>query len=243
MKQNAEIKIFNLTFKGLTEDILISKLDEPSLNIITPVNAELIVLANENKKFMRVLSESICTFDGQIPFLIAKLRFRNKNFEKLSGSDVIYTICKYAEVKNKKVFLLGGLKDSNLNSIRKLKRLHPKLKIDGFSPEYKPYPFDIAHNKYILSKINKFKPEILFVAFGPPKQEYWAHDNKKILKKIGVKAVICVGGTFEFISSKEKRAPKFIQKIGLESVWRLIQNPKRFKRFLSNFKIIKYLKY
>jgi N-acetylglucosaminyldiphosphoundecaprenol N-acetyl-beta-D-mannosaminyltransferase len=243
MKQTTEIKAFNLTFKGLTKDILMSKMDGIKLNILIPVNAELIVLANENNKFKRVLNQSICTFDGQIPYFIAKLRFKNENFEKLSGSDLIYDICKFAELREKKVFLLGGLKDENKTAIKKLKQLYPKLKIDAFSPEYKPYPFEIKHNKRILSRISRFMPDVLFVAFGPPKQEFWAYDNKNILEKIGIKMVISVGGSFKFIASKERRAPKIIQKIGLESVWRLFQDPKRFRRFLSNFKIIKYIFY
>ena len=96
-------------------------------------------------------------------------------------------------------------------------------------------------NKIIIDKISKFSPDILFVAFGPPKQEFWADDNKELLEKIGVRITIGVGGAFEMVAGVEKRAPKWIQKMGLEGPWRIYQNPKRFERFLRLYRFFKYI--
>jgi len=235
------ITAFNIIFKGLKKDFIFSLLEgKEGLNVITTVNAEFIVLANEIERFRTILNKNISTIDGQIPYFFVKLRNPKLNIEKLSGSDLIFDICAKATKLKLKVFLLGGTAIANKLSQQQLKELCPKLIISGYSPPYSPYPFPEKLNKKILESIRIFSPDVLFVAFGAPKQEYWMEDNREFLEKIGVRLTIGVGGTFELVAGIEKRAPKFVQKIGLESVWRLYQKPKRFKRFLRNFKFFKY---
>lgn len=237
----SEIMAFNLIFRGVNKDYILSLLEkEGRLSIVTPVNAELVVMANKNEKFRKILCKNISTIDGQIPYFFLKLRGEARRIEKISGSDMIYDICRKAAQLRLKVFLLGGLEQSNKISQKRLKSMFPELNIAGYSPPFSPYPFPKEHNRKILEILQIFSPGILFVAFGAPKQEYWMEDNKTFLESIGVRLAMAVGGTFEIVAGIEKRAPKLIQKIGLESVWRLYQNPKRFRRFLRNFKFFKY---
>jgi len=238
----SSIKAFNIIFKGLKKDFILSLLEsKKDLNVIITVNAEFIVLANEIERFRRILNENISTIDGQIPYFFLKIKKKGVEVEKISGSDLIYDICERASKLKLRVFLLGGLETSNKISQQRLKELFPGLIINGYSPPYSPYPFPKQHNEKILKILKDFSPDVLFVAFGAPKQEYWIDDNKTFLKKIGVRLVIGVGGTFELVAGIEKRAPKFIQNIGLESLWRLYQNPRRFRRFLRNLKFFKYV--
>jgi len=235
------IKAFNIVFRGLKKEFVLSFLKkENEFNVIIPVNAELIILANESEKFRNIINRNIATVDGQIPYFFLKLRSSGRRVEKISGSDLIYDICREAANLRLKVFLLGGLDISNRISQQRLRELFPKLIIDGYSPVYTPYPFPKEHNDKIREVLQKFSPDVLFIAFGAPKQEYWIEDNRDFLQRIGVRLAVAVGGTFELVAGIEKRAPKFIQKVGLESVWRLYQNPKRLKRFLRNFKFFKY---
>ena len=228
----------NLTFKGLTKKVLLR--EERSLKIIVPVGAELIVLANTDLRFREIINNNYASFDGQIPYLFARMRNTITRFEKISGSDFIFDVCRYAAENNKRVFLLGGYQGSNEQAVSILRNKY-RLSIDGYSPVFKSYPFDEKHNETIVSRLSVFKPDILLVAFGAPKQEFWIDDHKKYLDEIGVRWAICVGGSFEFISGSERRAPRFIQSIGFEGLWRLFQNSKRFKRFLAAFKFIKYI--
>jgi len=238
----SEIKAFNISFKALRKRDIFSLLEyNEKLHIVITVNAEFIVLANENEKFKRILNANITTIDGQIPYFFLKIRYRNFKIEKLSGSDLIFDICKKSAQLGLKVFLLGGLETSNKISQQRLKELFPELNINGYSPPYAPYPFKKEHNEKILKILKDYSPDVLFVAFGAPKQEYWIEDNKEFLEKIGVRLAIGVGGTFELVSGIEKRAPRFLQEIGLESIWRLYQNPRRLKRFIKNFKFFKYV--
>lgn len=211
-------------------------------NILVTVNSEAIVRSQTDLKLAKIIAENYASIDGQIPLWLFKFRYPNSPIIKISGSDVIYPLCEWAADNSKKVFLLGGKSDSNIKAIEKLRNLFPNLKIDGYSPEYAPYPFDMILNHEILSEIKSFSPYILFVGFGMGKQEYWAYDNIQVLKSIGIKLIIGCGGTFEFVSGNIKRAPKLIQRIGMEGVYRLFQEFKwfRFKRLLMSFGIFYY---
>jgi len=237
------IEAFNLKFTGLGKEEILQKIREGYFQVVLTINAEFIVLANENQRFKEVLNKYTTTIDGQIPYFLLKMKYKNIYFEKISGSEFIYDVCSVANELGLKVFLLGGLEESNILAQKKLKEMYPNIKINGYSPPYSPYPFSKEHNENIINKIKSFSPDILFVAFGAPKQEFWIDDNINYIKEIGIRFVMGVGGTFEMISGKEKPAPKIIKKIGLESIWRLSQNQKRIKRFFKNFKIFKYWRY
>ncbi len=83
----------------------------------------------------------------------------------------------------------------------------------------------------LIQRINKTQPDIIFIAFGAPKQEEWICENLK--KMPSVKLAIGVGGSFDFVSGKVKRAPLILQKLGLEWLWRLILEPRRIKRIYN----------
>ena len=212
-----------------------------SLKHIITVNAEAIVRAQDDLKLLNIINKGSATIDGQIPLWIFKQKYPQIKIEKLSGSDMIYDICDWAGKKNLKVFLLGGNEYSNELSVKKLHEQY-HVNIKGFSPKYAPYPFSENLNQLILKEIKEFSPHIIFVGFGMGKQEYWIDDNRNALEKIGVQLAIGCGGTFDFVAGTIKRAPVFIQKIGLEGIWRLIMEPKwfRLKRILLSFKIFYY---
>ncbi len=88
-----------------------------------------------------------------------------------------------------------------------------------------------AQNNSLIQRINKAKPDILFVAFGAPKQEKWIYENLKRMPS--VKLAIGVGGSFDFISGNVRRAPLVFRKLGLEWLWRLILEPQRAGRIYS----------
>lgn len=234
------IKFANLIFKGLKRKEIFRKSN--TLKIVIPTNAELIVKAQDNEKFKNIISNNYATFDGQVPYYIAKKQNPNISIEKISGSDLIYDFCEFAKEKKKKIFLLGGYEDSNREAVLKLRKKY-NIGIDGFSPSYRPYPFDKEHNELILSKIREFKPDILFVGFGAIKQEFWIEEHKKTLEELGIKWIVGSGGTFEFVAGKIKRSPQIIQRIGLEGLWRLLTEPKwfRVKRLLVSLLIFKYI--
>jgi N-acetylglucosaminyldiphosphoundecaprenol N-acetyl-beta-D-mannosaminyltransferase len=234
-----KINFMNLEFRGLTKDALLNEVAE--LKIVVTVNAEFIVLANEDDAFKKIICDNYSTFDGQIPYFLARHKFPSLTIEKISGSDFIYDICDYAKQHNKKVFLLGGYPDSNFGTVAMIWDKYG-ISVSGFSPDYQPYPFNEIHNRGILEKLEEFKPHFLLVGFGAKKQELWINENKIFLEQIGVRMAIGVGGTFEFASNTISRAPRWMQLSGLEGFYRLMKEPnwQRLKRLIISFKIFKY---
>jgi N-acetylglucosaminyldiphosphoundecaprenol N-acetyl-beta-D-mannosaminyltransferase len=164
------------------------------------------------------------------------------DFEKLPGSDIIYDFCELAKKNSLKIFLLGGKEKSNKIAVQFIQDRY-KIAIDGYSPSFEEYPFSNSFNKSCIDRIQLFKPEILFVGFGAPKQEYWIDDHKVALSEIGVEYAIGCGGTFDFVSGSIKRAPVFIQRIGLEGLYRFFREPNkaRFKRLADSLRFFKYI--
>lgn len=231
----------NINFKLLNANDLFNRVNHLP-KVIIPVNAQLIVLGNTDKRFLNFLNDNYCCFDGQIPLNYAKKQKNIGNIDKLSGSDIVYDFCQWAKKNNQKVFFLGGKKLSNIKAVEKIKNDY-SIEIEGYSPPYETYPFSEMFTVDCYNKISSFKPDVLFVGFGAPKQEFYVEENLKKFQAIGIKYIVCCGGTFEFVSGEIARAPKWISKIGLESIYRLFRefNIMRIKRILISFKFKKYL--
>ena len=128
-----------------------------------------------------------------------------------------------------KVFLLGGYGDTASRLAAKLKRENPKLKIEfdageqGMSSDKESK----QENRRVIEKINKYKPDLLMVSYGPRSQEKWIYKNKKRLK---VRVAIGLGGTFDEVLGLLPRTPVWMEKRGLKALWRLMIQPKRLPR-------------
>jgi N-acetylglucosaminyldiphosphoundecaprenol N-acetyl-beta-D-mannosaminyltransferase len=138
----------------------------------------------------------------------------------------MWELANRAQERGWRVFLLGGKPDSiSAEVAEKLKAIYPLIKIVG------TYGGTVKEEG-IVERVAKTKPDILFVAFGGSKQEIFIHKN---LKELGAKVTIGVGGSFNFIVGKAKRAPAIFQKLGIEWVWRFAQQPKRAGRIFNAF--------
>jgi N-acetylglucosaminyldiphosphoundecaprenol N-acetyl-beta-D-mannosaminyltransferase len=150
--------------------------------------------------------------------------------ERISGSDFIWEMCSIAAEESKSVFLLGNKNGLDPSGIEKVSlELQTKifdLKIAGAYSS----TADKSDERAIVDMIRKSGADVIFVGFGTPSQEKWLAHN---LEKTGAKVGIGLGGTFDFISGTQKRAPKWIRMIGFEWFYRLIQHPKRIHRQLA----------
>jgi N-acetylglucosaminyldiphosphoundecaprenol N-acetyl-beta-D-mannosaminyltransferase len=151
--------------------------------------------------------------------------------EKIPGSDFIWDLTKLLAQEKKSIFLLGGFDDTPKLVAEKLSNFIngtendgrqnvSHLKIAGWSNKS---PEDVT----LIEDIKKANPDAIFVAFGPIKQERWIADNKD---NLSAKLYIGLGGTFDYIAGKRLNPPRFLRSIGLEWAYRLITQPRRFKR-------------
>lgn len=245
------IKILNIHIDNYTKKQALQKVSQfleskKSHTIFTP-NPEMLVDAQKDKEFADILNDSdlnICDGFG------IKLTVRGK-VTRIPGVDFMLDICKLAEEQGKSVYLLGA---GDQNVIEKTKenltKKFPKLRIVGFNPgptitmkqlNNGAMGLDIENeqNNKILDDIIIAAPDILFVAFGHVKQEKWIH--KYLPDLTGVKIAMGVGGSFDYIAGKIKRAPKWMRGLGLEWLYRLIKEPKRIKRIWKATIVFLYL--
>ena len=236
------MKFCNIDINLTNKEELLQNLNG-KLKCIVTLNAQIIVLANENERLLGFINRNYATIDGEIPLKVAKILDPNfKNVIKLSGSDIVYDFCDYAKKNNLKVFFLGGKENSVRNAVKNVKEKY-SIQVAGFSPKFENYPFSDGFIKECQNSIKEFEPDILFVGFGAGKQEYFIEDNQQFLEDCKVKYVIGSGGTVDFVSGSIKRAPKWISKIGLEGFYRFFQEVSmaRAKRILLSFKFFKYI--
>ncbi len=160
------------------------------------------------------------------------------SFNLIKGRELFLDLCKVANKKRWRVFLLGGengVADETKQVLkRNLKRIEIKA-LDGPMLSLAANPVSKKDKKIedrTVSAINKFKPHLLFVAFGAPKQEKWL---SKWLPKLNIGGAMVVGGAFDYIAGRSKLPPVWIEEIGLEWTWRLIAEPWRLKRVLMAF--------
>jgi len=176
-----------------------------------------------DKKFQEILnSADLFVPDGISLVWTARLRgFSLK--KRVSGTDLMSEFFKIANEKGYKNFFYGDTKETLNQLVKKISIDFPNLKIVGsYSPLFRP--LTRKEDEEIIEKINRAKPDVLWVGLGLPKQEIWIFEHKDKLK---VPVAIGVGAAFKFLSGKVKRPPRWIGDLGFEWLWRFFQEPKR----------------
>ena len=226
-----KVKILGVNIDNITEEEAAEKTKElieksnKSCKLIVAPNVEFIMQAQKDKEFFDILQTAeLATPDSVGVILAGKLQ--KKPFkQRIPGQAYFRKILETAEKEGWTVYLLGGKGDIPQRAKQNVEKLYPKLKIVGYHEGY----FEEDTEEVVIEEINKLKPNILFVALGAPRQEKWIAKHRKELK---VDVAAGQGGTFDYEAGNIKRAPKWIQKIGMEWLWRLILQPSRIKRMI-----------
>lgn len=208
-----------------------SFLNSSILHYIVTANAEIITAAQKDKEFREIINRADLVLpDGVGPIFASKIISRKNNLsERISGIDLIYFIARNFNNPTKKVriFFLGTRGENGKLTAQKIKKNFPNVEIAGFFGGNASEEGD----RMAVSIINHAKPNIIFVAYGAPKQEKWIARNLKKLPT--VRLAIGVGGAFDIISGKISRAPLWMRNAGLEWFWRLIKEPRRIGRIYN----------
>lgn len=161
-----------------------------------------------------------------------------EDLELIKGREMFLELMKLANKKEWRVFLLGGEDGSAKKAASNLEKSLKKVtvKFTGgpiIDDDAKPISDRNALvEKKTIHSINIFRPHLLFVAFGAPKQEKWLN---KWLKKLDIGGAMVVGGTFDYMAQKTSLPPKWVEKLGLEWLWRLLLQPGRARRIMTAF--------
>jgi N-acetylglucosaminyldiphosphoundecaprenol N-acetyl-beta-D-mannosaminyltransferase len=143
--------------------------------------------------------------------------------ERVAGSDLIFDLCGRAARDGYRIFLLGGAGGVAEQAAEVLSRRFPGLRIAG--TEAPPFrTLTAEENSALLGRIRAARPDILFVAFGQPKGEFWIAQHRE---ELGVPVCVQVGASLDFVAGRVRRAPRGLQKVGLEWAYRIWLEPSR----------------
>ena len=184
-------------------------------------------LAKHDAEFEMALKNASWIIPDGVGIVLAS-KFRKGNIkDRITGYDIFMGINEFLHSNGGKVFLLGS-SEANLTSMTtKLGNEFPKLELVGsYSPPFQD-KFSREDSDYILKKINKDSPDVLWVGLSAPKQEKWVFEN---IEKIDAKIAGPIGAVFDFYTNNITRSPLLFQKLGLEWLPRLIQEPRRLWR-------------
>lgn len=190
------------------------------------VNPEFVMRAQTDAEFMRVLKNAdLCLPDG-IGLLWASRVLGQPLRQRVAGSDLVPMIAARAAEHGWRLFLLGAAEGVAERTAHILAARYPGLVVAG-TWAGSPHP---EHEEEILARIRQAKPDVLFVAYGAPAQDKWIAHNRD---RLAVPLMIGVGGAFDFIAGVAQRAPRWVQRLGLEWLHRLWREPWRWRRMLA----------
>ena len=230
------INMFGLPFNNCTLQqavyMLIEAAEKREKGLVVTPNVDHVVMLQDDAEMLEVFEKaSFCFADGMPVVWFSKL-IGKPLMERVTGADLLPAIASRAAETGVSLFFLGGLEGVAKTAARVLQARHPNLQVAG---TYCP-PFGFEHDEKecakIVKMVNESGADILFVGVGAPKQEKWAMRH---IDQLNVGPILGVGAAFDFVAGNIKRAPFFIQRIGMEWFWRLLSDPKRlWKRYLIN---------
>ena len=233
-----KIRLFNIPIDAITMKETLKKVEQviETKNQIhhTVVNAGKIVLMQSDKNLAKsVIEADIINADGQAVVWAANLLGKRLP-ERVSGIDLMEELVKQSFEKGYKCFFLGAKEEIVLKLVDIYKKQYTEDIIAGYRNGY----FDRGEEEQIAKQISDSGANMLFVAITSPKKEIFLNTYKEQLRNVNF--IMGVGGSFDVITGKIKRAPLFMQNIGLEWLFRFLQEPIRmWKRYtIGNIKFI-----
>ena len=233
-----KLSILGVQIDNLSKPEVLKKveyfLDSDKQHYIVTPNPEFLVAAQKDEEFKNILNNADLAIPDGFGLKIASRILHKQKINRFAGVDLMIKICELATKKNKSIYLFGAGESVAQKTAKELKKQFPKLKIAGAESGGKISNFQFLisntdlNKSSNLAKIKQADPDILFIALGQVKQEKWIAQN--LPKLPSIRLAIGIGGSFDYISKKTPRAPKFLRILGLEWLFRLILQPKRIKR-------------
>ena len=193
------------------------------LSIVTP-NPEMVILASKSKEFREILNNADLALCDGVGLLIASQIMAKPLKERISGIDMMDSLCEMACDKALSIGLLGAGPGVADKAAKCLREKYKELKINFIASEWNPNIFP------------RQGLDILFIAYGFPKQEQWIAKHLSILP---IRVAMGVGGSFDILSGNIRRAPFIVRMMGFEWLYRLIRQPWRWRRQRALLSFIK----
>ncbi len=224
------VKIDNYNFNDVVERIVDRAITGKAPSYVVTPNAQHVLSLQHDAAFRNIYEEAFLAVPDGVSLLWSAKFLQTPLNGRVNGTDLFEELSAVAEKQELKIFLMGGRPGAAEAAKRTLQLRHPNLKIVG--THCPPYGFESQPSELALinSKIKAAAPDILFVGLGAPKQEKWIYEN---YQELGVPVSLGIGVSFELVADMVQRAPLWMQKWGLEWLFRLLVEPKRlWKRYV-----------
>ncbi len=195
--------------------------------VVCVANVHMLIEAKCNAGFAQVLHRAdMLTPDG-MPLVWVTSCLRKRQQDRVAGMDILLSLCQKAAEEDVSVFFLGSTPDVLWRMEQRLQMEFPTLKIAGMeSPPFRP--LTPAEDTDLVDRLNDSGAGMVLISLGCPKQEWWMYEHKNRVNAV----MIGLGGVFPIFAGEKKWAPVWVQKSGLEWLYRLVQEPGRlWKRY------------
>lgn len=223
------IKIYGINIHDTTLDESTQEVEKylrgDKLRTICTPNTEIVMAAKNDSKLKSIINEADLIIPDGIGLIYASKIKKKPLKERVTGFDLSIRLLEIGNQNGYSIYLLGGKDGVAKAAGENIKRDYPNIVVVGTHNGY----FDSKEELKLIDEINSKKPDIIFVGLGFPKQDIWINENKD---RIHGKVIIGHGGVMDILAGNVKRAPEIFQRLGLEWLYRLIQNPSRIKRQL-----------
>lgn len=202
-------------------------MESPGASHVVTLNPEYVMRARRDPALLKVINHADLSVPDGMGIVWASRLAGQPLRGRVTGTGLLPEICRLCARKGKGVFFLGGKPGVAELAAAELKQRFPGLIVAGVSARDPGEPFD----RETVAQINGSGAAVLAVAYGCPKQDFWIDANRTALTTVTV--AIGVGGAFDFISGQTPRAPRWMRRLGLEWLHRLLRQPRRLFRMLA----------
>jgi len=211
----------NMTRKEFLKE-LYKRMNLKQKTFLVTANPEIVMYAQENKDYYELLMQADYIAPDGIGIVKASHTLGTPIKERVPGFELMLGLLEIADMEKKNVYFIGAKEEIIELTIEKIKQEWPHINIVGYHHGY----FNHADPE-MIEKVKETEPDMIFVAFGFPRQEKWISNY---LSQVSSGIAVGVGGSFDVLSGKTKRAPRLVQSFHIEWLYRLIRQPSRYKR-------------
>lgn len=223
------VLILGIPFDNVNMEQLVAMIDgfvaSGQPHLLTTANVNFVAKVLHDPEFLQVVQMAdVITADG-MPILWAGRLLGCPLRERVTGSDLVPRMTKEAADKGYRILLLGGAPGVGDTAVANLQKQYPGLDVHAYSPPFDPLLE--MNSEQIIQRVRQIDPDLLFVSFAAGKSEKWLAMN---LQELGVPLCAGVGATIDFLAGRVSRAPVWMQRSGVEWIYRIYKEPRRMWR-------------
>lgn len=226
------VQIFGLPIEGINMETAINAVLQSELPVwLVTANPEILLEAKRDGDYRSIIRKATFRLVDGFGLKLA-CRVRGEKVTRVAGVELSERLLQLANEQGWRVGLIGSSSIVIEKTLQSIRAAYPEIIFAGEAGGMvnEKGNGDLA-NEEAAMRLSQFDPHIVLVAFGHPKQEFWI--EKHLDDYPSLKAIVGVGGTFDFWAGTAKRAPQWMRSLGFEWLWRLILEPKRLKRIVN----------